>query len=79
MPNKNDADHKMRLAVAERDKLAAEVKRLERELFRGLSKMFEDEVNTRKAQLVGLRKQLAKAERCCAGRRPPESSLTGRW
>lgn len=67
MPKKNDADHKMHIAIAEVDKLATEVKRLERELFRGLPKMFEDEANTRKAQLEGLRRQLAKAERRASG------------
>jgi hypothetical protein len=69
MPKSDNGEHKIRMAIAARDKLAAHVNRLELELFKGLPKMFEDEVNTRKAEIEALRKTLAKAERKVTGGR----------
>jgi hypothetical protein len=69
MPKTSNAEHKRGAAMATRARIAREVERLERELFRGLPHMFEDEVNVRKKELEALRKTLARADRQVSGAR----------
>jgi hypothetical protein len=63
------SEHKRNIAIATRDRLAREVERLERELFRGLGSKYEDEMNAYKREIAALRVALTRAERAVAGRK----------